>query len=64
MEALERYVADCETKRRRMRDRPSDTVINELRSLLDLVRTTEERRSAPGAESIGSDTGPEGLPRA
>ena len=37
MEALERYLTDCENKRRRMRDRPSDAVLAELRDLFDMV---------------------------
>lgn len=44
MESLERYVADCEGKRRRTRDRPSDAVVTELRSLLDFFRAVRDRR--------------------
>lgn len=39
MDALEHYVNDCENKRRRMRDRPSDLVVSQLRWLLDYLKT-------------------------
>ena len=64
METLERYLNDCETKRRRMRDRPSDAVVTELRWLLDRARGADERRSESGGEASDSGIGPEDLPRA
>lgn len=47
MQALERYLTDCESKRRRMRDRPSNAVLAELRRLLDAY---EEARMASRRE--------------
>lgn len=35
MERLKQYLEDCENKRRRMRNRPSNEVLEELRALLD-----------------------------
>ena len=34
IDTLEQYLTDCETKRRRARDRPSNQVLVELRALL------------------------------
>lgn len=44
MDVLERYVTDCENKRRRMRDRPSDAVVSELRMLLDSLKPDRDER--------------------
>jgi len=59
MEVLERYLSDCEAKRRRMRDRPSNQVLEELRSLLSRFkrsRTPEE--SPPHSESDPAEPAP------
>mgnify|MGYP006969354776 CR=1 FL=1 len=58
VEALEQYLADCENKRRRARDRPSNQVLEELRALLsryrDVVGTTDARDDA---DSDGAEPG-------
>lgn len=46
MDALERYLIDCENKRRRMRDRPSDAVLAELRTLLQRFESVRVRRAS------------------
>lgn len=38
MNAVELYLDDCEGKRRRMRNRPSDAVLAELRLLLSQLK--------------------------
>lgn len=53
MDALEHYVKDCEAKRRRMRDRPSDLVVSQLRWLLDYLKT--DRGSPPRDPSDEQD---------
>lgn len=57
MERLERYLDDCEGKRRRMRDRPSDAVLAELRELLeevgDRARPEGEDPGVPGSSMSG-----------
>jgi len=55
MESLKQYLEDCEGKRRRMRDRPSNAVLAELRELLDHVEEQmEDSRSSSGARRRGS----------
>ena len=39
MQSLKRYLVDCENKRRRARDRPSNIVLEELRALLVAFET-------------------------
>ena len=53
MHALEQYLVDCESKRRRLRDRPSNQVLEELRVLLALHRgaTTASAEAPAGAEA-------------
>jgi hypothetical protein len=53
MNVLERYLTDCENKRRRMRARPSDAVLTELRSLLDSLKDEREGhgRGAPAGRA-------------
>ena len=46
MDTLERYLIDCENKRRRMRDRPSDAVLAELRTLFDRFESLASRRGS------------------
>jgi len=49
MDALERYLSDCENKRRRMRDRPSDMVVQQMRWLVSYFKklgASEERSDA------------------
>ncbi len=41
MQELERYLIDCENKRRRMRDRPSNAVLAALRALLERIEEAE-----------------------
>lgn len=55
--ALERYLADCESKRRRRRDRPSDEVLGELRQLLTRLgyAPPESDPEAPDAASASAD---------
>jgi len=63
METLERYLNDCEGKRRRMRDRPSDVVLEELRSLLAAfkgVRRSEQE--SPPLEAPAADAAHLGAP--
>jgi hypothetical protein len=47
MDALESYLADCENKRRRMRDRPNDAVLTQLRFLLDYFKTDRTTERPP-----------------
>jgi hypothetical protein len=49
MDALESYRIDCENERRRMRDRPHDAVLTQLRSLLGAVVVVALLLPAPGA---------------
>lgn len=58
MQALKDYLIDCENKRRRMRDRPSNAVLVELRALIEQLAEdsrssarSEERRGPPEPES-------------
>ncbi len=60
MSTLERYLADCEGKRRRMRDRPSDEVLGEIRRLL---RQLEEAKAERRTPSLPQPLGPEALDR-
>jgi hypothetical protein len=72
MQVLERYLTDCEGKRRRMRDRPSNAVLLELRALLhrqkesdaareaDLTHDGVESASGPAAPSDSAASGREG----
>ena len=47
MERLKQYLKDCENKRRRMRDRPNNAVLEELRVLVEhFEEQVEESRSA------------------
>lgn len=56
MTALERYLVDCEGKRRRRRDRPSDEVLGEIRRLLaQLENARQGRRSPQPSEAPDSD---------
>lgn len=48
MERLKEYLEDCENKRRRMRNRPSNEVLEQLRELLEhFEEQLEDSRSAP-----------------
>ena len=63
MEALHQYLTDCEGKRRRMRNRPSDAVLTELRRLLDEFRSAGETddpttRATPDGAAHTTDTPP------
>ena len=52
MDALHRYLTDCENKRRRMRARPSDAVLSDLRRLLDELQDAgqgDDRKPSVGA---------------
>jgi hypothetical protein len=53
MNALERYLLDCENKRRRSRDRPSNEVLSDLRRLLTQVKGSVE--ATPPAEAESED---------
>jgi hypothetical protein len=56
-EALMHYLSDCENKRRRMRDRPSDAVLAELRTLLDRIEDDRPpRRSTLRRDSTHPDS--------
>jgi len=52
MKALERYLHDCESKRRRSRDRPSNEVLSDLRRLLDHVEGALRHTVDDSAESV------------
>jgi hypothetical protein len=57
MSALERYLLDCESKRRRARDRPSNEVLIDLRRLLARVEgsVTQAADATPGSgDPVGS----------
>jgi len=60
MDALEHYVNDCENKRRRMRDRPSDLVVSQLRWLLDYLK--KDRAPERSGRPHDSASEPEGSP--
>jgi hypothetical protein len=48
MERLKKYLLDCENKRRRMRNRPSNEVLEQLRKLLEQHdEQLEDSRSSP-----------------
>jgi hypothetical protein len=57
MQVLERYLTDCEGKRRRMRDRPSNVVLLELRALLRRQKESDAAREADLAH-IGVKSAP------
>lgn len=63
LSALERYLTDCESKRRRRRDRPSDAVLTELRSLLDYFDSPSIEREA-SLEAAGQSETPQPQPDA
>lgn len=44
MQALKDYLIDCENKRRRMRNRPSNAVLAQLRALIE--KHAEDSRSS------------------
>lgn len=47
MERLKQYLVDCENKRRRMRNRPSNEVLEQLRELLEhFEEQLEDSRSS------------------
>ena len=54
MTPLELYLDDCESKRRRTRDRPSDAVLAELRLLLKQLK---DARPPGGQTSLDSTHG-------
>ena len=54
MNALERYLLDCENKRRRSRDRPSNEVLSDLRRLLAQVEGSVRQTAAE--EEDNADT--------
>ena len=56
MESLKRYLTDCESKRRRMRDRPSDAVLSDLRRLLEAFDEIEAPRDRPIATAVTGGT--------
>jgi acyl-CoA-binding protein len=64
MHMLERYLTDCEGKRRRMRDRPSNAVLLELRALLRRQKESDAAHEAElthnGVESASGPAAPEG----
>ena len=55
MKALKTYLIDCENKRRRMRDRPSNAVLAELRTLIE--KHTEDSRSAARSDERADSAG-------
>jgi hypothetical protein len=57
MEVLERYLSDCEAKRRRMRDRPSNEVLSELRRLLTRFNHARPREGVPSDEPAPRESG-------
>lgn len=59
MDALERYLSDCENKRRRMRDRPSDMVVQQMRWLVSYFKKlgASEERADPRDDA--ADSGPD-----
>lgn len=60
MKALELYLIDCENKRRRMRDRPSDAVLEDLRTLLKrLEEGGEVGTSTSASEPVPQDVAPQ-----
>ena len=63
MNALERYLFDCENKRRRSRDRPSNEVLGLLRRLLVQVGGLVSPAGDVDAEPEGADASkPNGTP--
>jgi hypothetical protein len=63
MKALERYLLDCENKRRRSRDRPSNEVLTELRLVLAQVEDARalEKLASPAERADAEDLGEESL---
>jgi hypothetical protein len=45
LDRLEQYLTDCENKRRRARDRPSNQVLEEIRTLLSRYRAAVAGRA-------------------
>jgi hypothetical protein len=64
MSALERYLLDCESKRRRARDRPSNQVLIDLRLLLTQVEGSvfETADAAAGSDDLTESAFTEGPP--
>lgn len=57
MDALERYLSDCENKRRRMRDRPSDMVVQQMRWLVSYFKKLgrAEEKADPSKDTPDAD---------
>ena len=56
MQSLRQYLRDCEKKRRRMRDRPSNAVLVELRELVDhFEKQVGDSRSSGGVPRTHQD---------
>lgn len=64
MDKLKEYLEDCEQKRRRIRARPSDAVLKELRDLLDAVEEAREDYAALSERSATTPRQPSGTARA
>lgn len=58
MERLKQYLVDCENKRRRMRNRPSNEVLEQLRELLEhFDEQLEDSGPSSGASRTGEASG-------
>lgn len=57
MQALKDYLIDCENKRRRMRNRPSNAVLAQLRALIE--KHAEDVRSSAPSNGKGDPPDPE-----